>query len=84
MAYPTEMIGEIEIVAVCKVLRRPIHVFVGRSVLGSSNKNEIGEYVGPPLFAKYINLGDDVGHYECILPISLSERPTMTNFVTQR
>ena len=72
MVNPKEMVGELEIVAMSKLLKRMIKIHVGKSVL------KYGNFPGPPLVVKYFQLGDDVGHNECILPVSPSGFPTAT------
>ena len=61
MATPTEMIGEIELIALTRALKQPLHIHMpGGSVItyGEQFSSE------KPLTVLFSNLGEHVGHYD--------------------
>ena len=61
MATPTELIGEIEIIALTRALKQPLHIHMpGGSVItyGEQFSSE------KPLTVLFSNLGEHVGHYD--------------------
>lgn len=80
MANPSEIIGDIEIVATARCLQRPVHVCVGESVLEFGTEfQESGA-----IMLKYINLSEDAGHCEALVPITgqLTDQPELVRKVT--
>ena len=79
MSSPSTMIGEIEIVATSKMLKRKIEVVDDRGhhlVYGAAYTSQ------PPLYVRYIH-NNDAGHYEAGLvienPASIGLPPTMAD-----
>ena len=65
IAIPTTMPGEMEIVCLAKVLQTPIHV-VGEDNMFISRYGD--DAIGnSPLTVRYRRVGEDVGHYDCLL-----------------
>ena len=63
MAAPTAMVGEIEIIAATKSLRRQIDVVFNNTTL---KYGEIYQ-ASPPLVVRFTRIAEDVGHYDCVL-----------------
>ena len=81
MATPSEMFGEIEIAATARCLRRPVHVCVGESKLEYGTEFQESDAIT----VKYLNLGEDVGHYEALVPSTeqLTDQPELgRKFIT--
>ena len=75
MAEPTSLLGEIEITATTKVLWK-------RIVVMNANNEVIqtyGEDIFPSLIVQFINIGQDVGHYNCILSRKVNQREDITS-----
>ena len=68
MAAPTAMVGEIEIIASTKSLRRQIDVVYNNLTL-KYGENFQGS---PPLVIRFSRIAEDVGHYDCVLTIWFS------------
>jgi len=62
MANQTELVGEIEINASAKCLRRSIKLFVGRSKIVYGYGREFSA-AKSPIRVRYVGSVNDVGHY---------------------
>ena len=62
-ANPTEMVGDLEILATFRTLQQQIHVVVGESTL--KYREEFPEL--NTLMVNYTNLVDDIGHYDALV-----------------
>lgn len=68
MSEPTSMPGELEIMAVGKVLERSIHILnVEYHVIAKYGEGEFTTQ--SPLLLLFRSIGEDVGHYDCVIPI---------------
>ena len=63
MANPSEMIGEIEILATARTLRQPIFVYTENNVIKFGN-----DFPSDVLRVFYSAAESDVGHYDAVLP----------------
>ena len=65
MSKPNTMIGEMEIAATVKVLDLPIIVMNISN--GAVLKYGVDDLPSPPIILKFQYIGDNAGHYECLL-----------------
>ena len=63
-AKPTEMVGELEILAMSRTLRQQIHVVVGDSTLRYGEEFPRSNV----LMVLYVSLAADVGHFDALVP----------------
>ena len=61
MATPTEMIGEIEIIALTRALKQPLHIHMPGGTVITYGEQFSSEQ---PLTGLFSNLGEHVGHYD--------------------
>ncbi|KAK6959556.1 jerky protein [Biomphalaria glabrata] len=61
------MVGELEKIATTKLLRKPIVIMNATSkVVLKYGMNDFPS--SPPVVIRFTNIGDDVGHYDCLIP----------------
>ena len=63
-AKPTEMVGELEILAMSRTLRQQIHIVVGDSTLRYGEEFPRSNV----LMVLYVSLAADVGHFDALVP----------------
>ena len=63
MTDPKCLPGELEIVATCRALKKQIRI------LGYNNREiaSYGDKSQPKLYVRFRNIGQDVGHYDCVV-----------------
>ena len=66
MTQCTEMIGELEIIATCRTLRRIIEIVVDDAVIRYGDDCE----EQCPIRLKFIKIDEDVRHYDCLININ--------------
>ena len=80
MATPTEMIGEIEIIALTRALKQPLHIHMPDGSVITYGEQFSSE---KPLTVLFSNLGEHVGHYDylhtevpsLVTPLMISPKP---------
>ncbi|KAK6982620.1 tigger transposable element-derived protein 6 [Biomphalaria glabrata] len=67
ISRPNTMVGELEIIATTKLLRKPIVIMNATSnVVLKYGMNDFPS--SPAVVIRFTNIGDDVGHYDCLIP----------------
>ncbi|KAK6993607.1 tigger transposable element-derived protein 6 [Biomphalaria glabrata] len=67
ISRPNTMVGELEIIATTKLLRKPIVIMNATSnVVLKYGMNDFPS--SPAVVIRFTNIGDDVGHYVCLIP----------------
>ncbi|KAK6998413.1 tigger transposable element-derived protein 6 [Biomphalaria glabrata] len=67
ISRPNTMVGELVIIATTKLLRKPIVIMNATSnVVLKYGMNDFPS--SPAVVIRFTNIGDDVGHYDCLIP----------------
>nr|KAI8765252.1 jerky protein-like [Biomphalaria glabrata] len=67
ISRPNTMVGELEIIATTKLLRKPIVIMNATSnVVLKYGMNDFPS--SSAVVIRFTNIGDDVGHYDCLIP----------------
>lgn len=74
MAHPSEMVGELSIIATTKTLRRPIRIMTSNGAVKYGDAIVNSE----PFTVWFTKLGEDVGHYDCVIPTHVNAIPVLS------